>query len=79
MAEVRVRVLPEHDNDEAWWDSYGHPLPRGIEVLIFYRDGTIGTGITRWNEPPQFGCICWLDDHNPDCPYPFIESLWGSS
>lgn len=64
MAEIRVRVTPFDD----LYDEHGHPLRLGIEVLIVYRD-TI-PGQFTWNTPRQLGCICPMDDTDPDCPLP---------
>lgn len=75
MAEIRVRVLPvcwdetnEHLDEHKIWDIHGHPIPRGVEVLVIYNH-PLHYGL-NWNELPQFGCICPYDDHDPECPLP---------
>lgn len=74
MAEVRVRVIPEESggHPHVLWDVHGHVIPRGIEVLIFYRHSAVKNGRTYWNEPRQLGCICPYDDTDPNCPLPIV-------
>lgn len=64
MAEVRVRTVPI---DHLLWDTHGHRVPHGIEVIVFFRHPLM-SGSTWWNEPRQLGCICPYDDVDQDCP-----------